>query len=308
MSWVKTLRKKTKRYYQPLIGAAAWVGFYLCRAIPLAVERPLARLAGRLCFYLMPDQRARSLAHLELAFGGEKSARERRAIARASFQHLLLNFVEWTHMTGLSLERARGSIRIRGVEHLEHALGNGGVVVLSPHLGNWELIAVAITLFVRGGAVVARRSRYPAIDRLTERMRLSNRIATIYRHQGVRPILRVLRSGNIVGTLIDQDIDKVEGAFAPFFGRLAFTPTAILAVARMAGASVVPVAIRREGAQHHIQIEPPLVLSKEGDAEEDARRVNAVTERQVRACPEQWVWMHERWKRQALSTAGTEVT
>ena len=121
----------------------------------------------------------------------------------------------------------------------------------------------------------------------------------IPRGEDARALLRVLRRGEILGLLMDQDTN-VQGVFAPFFGRPAHTPVGPVRLAMRTGAPLVPMALYREGEGYHLVVQPPIPLPDTGDREADLRegvaRCNRTLEALIRRHPEQWVWMHRRWK------------
>lgn len=177
---------------------------------------------------------------------------------------------------------------------IEGGLARGhGVLAVTGHIGNWELL---FRRFVRAGYPAVAVGREAADARLTawiERVRGEGR--TIWRGEAgsSRKLLRAFRENWIVAMLIDQDT-KVQGVFVPFFGELAHTPRAPADLALRTGAAVVAVFIhRREGGGHRITTRP---VAPSGDPGTLTAAMTAAIEAEIRACPEEWVWMHRRWK------------
>jgi KDO2-lipid IV(A) lauroyltransferase len=140
----------------------------------------------------------------------------------------------------------------------------------------------------------------PRLDELLVALRESKGIRSLERDRSGREALRVLRRGECLGVLIDQDT-SVGGDFVPFFGQPAHTPTGPLALAAKTGASVLPMAIHREpDSTYVITVNPPLDLTRTADRKEDLRtntaRVTAILEHFIRTHPTQWVWFHDRWR------------
>ena len=125
-------------------------------------------------------------------------------------------------------------------------------------------------------------------------------VNVIYRDESPRKILKVLKENRIVGIVADQDVESVEGVFVDFFGHPAYTPAGPAALARASGASLIPVLIMRENGKHSLVVEKPIELADTGDKEKDlvenTRRWSSVIESYIRKYPEQWVWLHRRWK------------
>lgn len=265
---------------------------------------------GFCAYYLLKRERRRVLSHLTLAFGDEKTPAERRRIARDVFVHLGKCAAELALYSRLDESALRRLVRVEGASILTRELEKGkGVILLTAHLGNWELMGMA--LYARGftGAVVARRMNDPRFDRLLTSLRRAKGFRIIYRDGGAKAILKILRNNGMIGMLADQDIRKIDGIFVRFFGRPAYTPVAPAALARATGASLVPMRIIREGSGHRVVIEEPFSLRVTRDRERDLHYNTQLwtsrIEAYIREHPEQWVWMHRRWKTKPGKRPGT---
>lgn len=304
---VVRVRLRVKRAFQrvknDLLFALALAGVFLCRSIPHRWGMRAGERLGRAGYALLPRERARALDHLSMAFGPEKSAEERRRIARSCFGNMGKIAVETINLSRLRLGRDF-RVLLEGRRYLDEALGEGrGVIWLTAHLGNWELIGWYMARLGYPVNVVARALYDERLNRLLLRSREDAAVRVFLRESPStgRQILQALKRGEILGMLIDQDT-KVKGVMADFFGRPANTPAgpAILAVRR--GAPVVAGFIHRvSDEEHRIVIHPPLDIQRTGDTERDVavntERFNRVIEREIRKHPEQWVWVHRRWRR-----------
>lgn len=188
-------------------------------------------------------------------------------------------------------------IRYEGFEHFEAARNRGkGVLFATAHLGNWELSAFAHALMSAPMHIVVRPLDNPWIDRLlSERRRLSgNRV--IEKKDFARAILRALAQNEAVGVLIDQNVAPEEGVFVPFFGIPACAGTGFARIAARSGATVIPgFALWNEAERRYVlRFYPPVEIT--GDAAEDTRRLQARIEAVIRQYPDQWLWVHRRWK------------
>ena len=180
---------------------------------------------------------------------------------------------------------------------LDAALARGkGVVFVSGHVGSWELLARRVALAGYPCQTIAKETTDPRTTALIERFRSSSQLRSIWRGRAgaAKAMLRALKAGQILGLLIDQDTD-VQSVWVPFFGHLAKTPRAAADLALRTGAAVVMGFCRREAdGRYRLSME---ALPGEGlDALELTARMTARIEAAVRAAPEQWVWMHRRWK------------
>ena len=210
-----------------------------------------------------------------------------------------MNAAELLHF----LRRGRGEIvshlSVAGWEEVEAARASGRpLLFMTGHCGNWELIP---TLLDDAGihiAAVARPLDDPALQQIVVDLRAHFGTRTIARgtRGAARQLLEMLRSGGALAMLIDQDT-KVDGVWVPFFGHPAFTPVGAAKIALRQGTDVIPTFVERlPDGSHLIRIHPPLDLPQ--DPKEATAMMTQAIEEQVRRHPEQWVWMHRRWRRQ----------
>lgn len=289
-------KSKFKNIYRYLLYVLAVVLLWFVRYLPRNIALSLGRFGGDLCFILLRRERKRVIYHLHMAFGNNIDR-----IAKGVFRHLGMNFIEWLCMPTLDKEKINNIVRATGIENIDKALAKGkGVIILTPHLGNWEYLAAYLTLNGYRGSVVARRIYYPPYNKLLLRLRESVGVSTLWRNGSVRSIVEVLRGNKLLGILPDQDTNKVDGIFVDFFGRPAYTPTGPVSLALSTGASIVPCFIVREGNGHHLYVEEPMELVNGRDKEEtvkiNTQRWSDIVEGYIRRFPTQWVWMHRRWE------------
>jgi KDO2-lipid IV(A) lauroyltransferase len=243
----------------------------------------------------------RSLTHLEIAFGPDLSAEEKRALTRRMFRATGRNLVDLFRLARRGPAEAETLVRFEGLEHLDAALAKGrGVVALSAHLGNWEVLGAALAARGYTVSVLAREIFDPSSDRLLNEWRRRLGLSVYRRRGGLLPVVRALRSGGIVGTLVDQDTEG-PGMFVEFFGRPAKTPIAPFILARRSGAALVPMWIFREPTgRHRVRILPEMAEPETTDPREALQRTigawHRILEAAIREHPEQWVWHHRRWK------------
>ncbi len=292
------LAKRLKRFLRYLLLRALLA---LVHPLPLGVGRWLGRRLGALAFLVAGGERRKALKSLARAFP-EKSDAERSALAKACFQHLCAAAFEVGCTAALDRQLdtlvawPEADRRV-----LEAALARGkGVVFVSGHVGNWELLARRVARAGYPSQSIAKETTDPRLTALVERFRARGGVRSIWRGQegAARAMLRALKAGEILGLLIDQDT-KVQSLFVPFFGALAATPRAAADLALRTGAAVVVGFCQREGAGYRMHMEE-LPLPPETDREAAALALTAALseriEAAIRRAPEQWVWMHQRWK------------
>ncbi len=294
-------RKKSRfrAWLEPaLLNAALWLFTVTVGRLPWKAAQRVGRGIGALGWSLSRRDRRRTLDHLALAFP-EMSEAERKRLGRDCFRHHGTTLGECLHLFHRDCAFVGSVVEIQGWEEIEKArAADRALLLFTGHCGNWELLAAAINCRGLGMAVVARSLDEPTQQRLLAGLRQRFGTPTIERgREGAsRQLLLTLRKGGALGMLIDQDT-KVDGVWVPFFGRLAFTPVGAAKIALRQKTAVIPVFIERlENGHHRITFHPSLDLPE--DATEATALMTAKIEEQVRRRPEQWVWMHRRWRRQ----------
>ncbi len=270
------------------------------------LPRPLAHAAGmglaRLVYLLHPRLRKVGLRNLEIAFP-EMPPAERRRVLRGEFDNLgrlLAEFCRFPRLTRANVERVA---IYEGLENYVAARERGkGVLFLTAHLGGWELGSFVHSLHGYPIREVIRPLDNPYLNRLVERYRTLHSNTTVDKQEFARGLLAAMRAGETVGVLMDTNMTPPQGVFVPFFGVPACTASGIARVALRTDAAVVPAfTIWNAGERrYHIHFEPALQLVCTGDDEADAVANTAlftrVLEQFVRRYPEQWLWVHRRWK------------
>ena len=265
----------------------------------------LGRRIGDLGYAVLRRRRRIALANLACAFPA-LTPRARRCVARRSFQHLGMVLTEVLFVLRRPLARVTEQITLEGMDHVRDVFErHGRALVLTAHLGNWELLTLTPALTGYPLAVVARALDSPTLNVWADRIRRTVGVDVIDKREALRPVLAALRRGRLVGVLLDQNASRREGVFVPFFGRLASTSRALAVLAIRTRTPIVPAFTRRMApGRHVITVHPALPLPPETD--ETAvlaltARCTEVIENAVRATPEQWLWAHDRWRTRPAS-------
>jgi KDO2-lipid IV(A) lauroyltransferase len=252
-------------------------------------------------FALWGRRRRLALANARVAFPRLSSA-ERRRLCRRSWQHLGMTVVELAATLARPADAVLATVRLEGLGHLRAVMEtHGRALVLTAHLGNWELLGLAHRLTGYPLAIVVRPLDSPWLDALAVRLRRLAGVELIEKRGALRQVLESLRRGRLVGILLDQNAARREGVFVPFFGRPASTSRSLAVLAIRTGTPVVPAFIRRERAGRHlVEIQPALLPPGRGTGEQGVveltLRCTRAIEAAVRATPEQWLWIHDRWR------------
>lgn len=273
------------------------------RAVSLPRALTIADRAAELIYPTLPGVRRLVRDNLAIAFGDTLSATAREDVARASYRNAARCFVELAKIDDI-LPVFDAYASVEGWEHLEtfRALDRGAVVITG-HIGNWELLAAYVARSGIPVAASARRIPDPRLDKLLFDFRTRNGMQVIRRNSSNSgsQILKVLKQRGVLALQIDQDI-RVPSVSVPFFGRLARTPVspALLSIRRQL--PVVPVfAQRRPQGGHHFTIMAPIYPPRTGDLRQNVveltRQFSQILEEYIRRHPTDWVWWHRRWRR-----------
>ncbi|MEZ5352224.1 MAG: lysophospholipid acyltransferase family protein [Bryobacteraceae bacterium] len=263
---------------------------------PVAFSERLARVYTGLLDRAIPRLRRVAMRNLALALPSLDSAEHAR-IASASFHSIARILVSMARFPRIGKSNVRQWIGYDGFEHYERALEAGkGVLFATAHLGNWELSAFAHALMAKPMHIVVRALDNPRIDAMVTRLRGASGNHVIEKRDFARGILRALSRNEAVGILIDQNAALDEGLFIDFFGVKACVSGGIARIAARTGATVIPgFALWYDAESRYVlKFYPPVAIT--GDEAEDTRRIHATLEAAIREYPDQWLWMHRRWK------------
>jgi KDO2-lipid IV(A) lauroyltransferase len=293
--------------------SAASVSFvrFVARLMPHTASAPLGSALGSLAYALLRSRRSVALDNIRFVFGSEVGDERVKGIAKAAFRNLGKSAVEFLNLPRISARDLARKVRFEGEEHLKAALARGnGVVYLTAHFGNWELMGAALSSRGYPLTVIAREQSDYTTDRTFEEIRRSVGIRVLEEKASVRAALRTLRRNGILGILADQNA-RSGAVFVPFFGKDAATAPGAAVLAMRTNAAVVPAYIvRGVDDTHTVHIEPEIALQRSGDFEADVaantREFVLRLEEWIRLYPDHWLWLHKRWKTRPASEASEE--
>jgi len=275
---------------------------FFSNLLPRKVWLSFCGWLGKIAYTVSPKPRARTINHLDLAFGQSKSTREIVALSKEVFVMLGKNAGDILRSLKVkTLADLNKFLVTHGLENYERAFAKGkGVMFLTSHLGAFDLQITNMALRGLNPNIVGTALKDDRLNELLWEYRNAYGAIAIERGKESVRLFKALKSGGSIAILIDQDT-KVKSRFVDFFGMKASTPIGATILALRTGAAVVPtyIYLDKDGKQHmHILPEIPLVVT--GDEETDlvvnTQNFTNFTEQIVREHPEQWVWMHERWK------------
>ncbi len=275
------------------------LGFFALLPLPTAIN--FGRTIGRIGM-LVPKLRRTGQRNLELAFPN-LDENERARLLRGCFESLGRLLGVFSHLRDDSTENLRKKISCDGLEILRSASSaNRGVIAFTGHVGGWELSSYALSLYDSPFAFLVRRIDNPKVEALVEQYRAARGNRTIDKRMAAREMLRLLKKGETLGILVDLNALDREAMFVDFFGVKAATTFVVAKLALRTGAPVVPVFSPwdKKLKKFTVTIGEPLKFDRTGDEEEDTLRATQlltnVVEDWIRRYPDQWLWVHRRWK------------
>jgi KDO2-lipid IV(A) lauroyltransferase len=278
-----------------------WMPRGLARLLGGGIAWGVYRVLGRL--------RRVGMRNLELALP-ELSVEEHDRILRGVFRHLGWQLVEFCRMPRYTLENTRGWIRIEGLEHYRAAKARGkGVLVVTGHLGAWELSSFYLSMLGHPMSMVIRPLDNQLLDGFVNGIRCMHGNRVLPKDNFARGLLMAMRAGDTVGILMDTNI-ILQGAFVRFFGLQASTATGLAHVARKTGAAVLPGFLLWEPDEHQyvLHFGPELTIPHTADAAADilagTQICTQTIESWIRRYPDQWLWIHRRWKTRPAGEPG----
>jgi len=285
-----------------IIARTVEITFSLWGRIPRKWAMPLGNILGKIWYLTDKRHRNVALSNLNNAYGHEKSPTEIEKLARQVFQNLAQIPLEICWSMRLSVKDFLPYCDLKGEANLKEALKKGrGVLFFSAHIGNWEFLSFAFGRFGFPVSGIYRPIKSEPINMLTYNYRTRFGAKLIPKKHSMRKIFKGLENNECIGMLMDQDPGSSAGVFADFFGVPVNTNKGLAQLALKTGAPVIPAFVIRDGLRYQIEFGKEIPLIKTNDREQDivanTQQYNEVIEEVVRRYPEQWFWVHRRWKR-----------
>jgi len=282
-----------------------WLVLAVARTLgrmPRALARLFAGVLAWALYWGLSRLRHVGVRNLSLAMP-QLSANERTRVLRGVYRHLGWQLVEFCRMPRYTAENTQGWIRTEGVEYYVSARDRGkGVLVLTGHLGAWELSSFYHSLMGYPMGMVIRHLDNPWLDDFVNGIRCLHGNRVLSKDDFARGLLTAMHAGETVGILMDTNMTPPQGDFVNFFSRPACTASGLARVALKTGAAVLPGFLLWEPAagRYVLHFGPQLVLTRTGNPESDilaaTQQCNDVLEAWIRRYPDQWLWIHRRWK------------
>lgn len=265
--------------------------------MPMAFSLWLGRRCGAVIYALAGKRRNVTYANLKAAFYAEKTPEELKRLTRDIYSHMGETFTELIAMTKVDKGYVEKYIKIHNLDRVDRASKNPkGMIFASAHFGNWELCCVASVAKGYVLHLIARDQKMKRLNEIFNKLRESKGNFVIRKGMDIKNVFRVLHAGKSVGLLGDQNAGA-NGQLVNFFGRPASLAQGPYRFAQKCGAWILPAFIWRvKGPYHEVMVEEPMVIREGEDLQPYMQRYNDLLEKHIRAHPEQWMWMHKRWK------------
>jgi len=271
------------------------------RCIPRGVRKLLFAMIFSFFYYLSPKSRLIVLHNLRRSFP-EKDIKEIIGIAKGVYRHFAIVAAEFFDLPYITRENINQWVEVEGMENYQAAMAKSkGALSIVAHFGNWELMTIAIPLYLKPMYIVYRPLDNPVIDNMVEYVRTMNGNVLIPKGGSGKKVMELLKENHIIGILSDQNVAAYEGVFVDYFGRPACTGVGLAVMAMRSGAPVVPAFMaRQKSGKYKLILKPAIDVVCTDDYNADlvvnTQRFTKIVEEIVREYPDQWFWFHQRWK------------
>jgi KDO2-lipid IV(A) lauroyltransferase len=271
------------------------------RYIPLSVRRTLAFFIARLAYYISLKHRLITIHNLRRSFP-DKSLKEIIRLAKESYVAFMIVVADFVDIPHLNKENLHKWVSVEGLDNYTEACKEGkGVLIFSAHFGNWEIGNAALAIMTQPFVFIYRIFDSPLLEKIITSIRASYGNVSLSKENAMRPMIRLLKNGDTINILIDQNVTWYEGVFVDFFGRKAGTTPGLALLALHAKAPVLPVFTRRlPDGKYLLEIGKKVEIVRSGNRDADVltntQKFTKIIEDKIRQYPAQWFWVHQRWK------------
>jgi KDO2-lipid IV(A) lauroyltransferase len=266
-------------------------------ALPLSLGRRCGRLLGLVAYYAIPRVRSVTMANLHEAYGDTLTMSEKRRVARGAAANVGIVAAEFTRIGQMHGDYAKELVTVEGLENIDREKGG---LFIGSHQANWEWVAASFVAHGLPISEVVRPLDDPKLNEFVNHVRTANGAGTIPREGAGQEILRIVRDGGYVGLLVDQQ-PRENAAPVTFFGKACWSTIAPVMTALRGKVPVYPITMeRRTDGAYTMHCHPPLEMTRTGELHADlvtnCQRCQDAMETSIRQHPDQWLWLHRRWK------------
>lgn len=287
---------------------------WFCRMLPKTVAMALASVIGKILYCLLKQRREIALNNLQIAFGESTNNSERELLCLDCFVNFSKTIIEFLRFKKFNRDNIWDEVTVYGAENIINTLAMGkGAIVFLPHFGNWELLSLVYGALIPNQAkAIAFPLKFKRLNTYIWNIREHLGLKIIPRSNAIRATMQALKKNEAVGFFSDQNAGD-QGVFIDFFGKPASTARAPVALALKSGTPILfSLDIRQPDDTHHVHISPPFYLEPTEDKESDIKTYTTLLMKQLEdymlKYPEQWLWIHNRWKTQPAVNSNTIIS
>lgn len=291
------MKVKSYRYY---LYYFLKIGAFFMALFPRELTYLVSKACGRAVFFFLPKFSKVTVENLKNIFP-DRDKKQIVEMSRNVFGNLAANFAEMIYLPRINKEKINRIVTAHGMRHYDEVLKKGnGAILLTAHFGGWEILGAYMCLNGYYGSMVVKRIYFHKYNKVLNNLRRSYKPGIIYRDESPKKMMRVLRDNLVLALLADQDIDSVHGIFVDFFGKPTYTPVGPIKFAAISGAPIIPTFMVRSGFNYELFVDEPIYVTRMDTEEQTLKyytqKWTKVLESYIMKYPEQWVWMHKRWK------------
>ncbi|MCX7726402.1 MAG: hypothetical protein N2053_06100 [Chitinispirillaceae bacterium] len=288
--------------------------FFVCillwkiKILPRKIGLFIFGLFGRIVFYIPHHEKKITIENLRLIYGDRWSKKEIKKVAKSVYSQIGKNLFDAFYLSRLPFDKFNLLVRHDPIDKVKEAYSQGrGVIIITAHTGCFEMVLHFFHKHGLKGFAIGSRLKDERLDKIVRRLRSGENIFYMDREESPRKVIKYLKEGLVFGVLTDQDTASVEGEFVNFLGKPAYTPSGPIKIGMKFNIPVfVATTVREKGDKHYVFVNGPLDLKNSGNFESDLKEnlllVNNIIGDTIEKYPEQWVWMHRRWRTQHIHT------
>jgi len=277
---------------------------FFIRYTPKFILNPLLNFLSWFAYTI--DKKHKKIAHvnLDLAFEDSKTEEEKEQIVKQCYKNLIYNLADFVRNQGISKDELAQKVSFENEHFVKESLANNKrIIVVTAHYGNWEMLGLAIAAFLHPMTTVGRNLDSDVMNEILEKNRTQLNMDVISKSGAMKGMISALKKDRIVGILVDQNTSTEEGVLIDFFGKKARHTPSVALLAKKFNAVIIPVFIKSYDQENFIvKFEEPFNYEDTGNKEKDilscVQKQADVTQSIIEQKPDEWFWLHQRWKNQ----------
>lgn len=293
--WIRKLRYNLLYFFVLIL-------LWKIKILPRKIGLFVFELLGKIIFYFPHQEKRFTIENLTLIYGNKWSKQKIKKVAKSVYSQLGKNFFDAFYLSSLPFEKFNSLVKHDPLNKVKEAYNKGrGIIIITAHTGCFEMVLHFFHKHGLKGFAIGSKLKDERLDNIIRKLRSGENIFYMDRTESSRKIIKYLKEGLVFGVLIDQDTASVEGEFIDFLGKDAYTPSGPIKIAMKYNIPVfVATTVREKDDTHYVFVNGPLELQNSNNFEKDLKEnlllVNKIICNTIEKYPDQWVWMHRRWR------------